>query len=350
MADSPLKIGLIVGREWSFPPAFIEEVNSRDAGVVAEYVKVGAPRMDEAVPYAVILDRISHEVPFYRSYLKHAVLEGTVVVNNPFLWSAGDRYFGASLARRLGVPTPKTVVLPHKEYAPGIVHDESLRNLVYPLDWQGVLDHVGLPCALRDAREGSGGDLAVCHSLEELLRHYNQSGRRTVIVQELIEWEQFVRCICVGQQEVLVMSYDPGERRYLPEREHIAPALEARVVENTRTLMRGLGYDMCSLEFAIRDGVPYAVDFMNAVPDVDINSLTAPHFEWVVRRMADLAIRLAREPRPQPAESAWSRVVPSASLTGRSDRDGAGDLAEELPSLARDMTGRPPPVAGRPSR
>jgi hypothetical protein len=341
MSDSPLKIGLIVGREWSFPPAFIEAVNARDEGVVAEYVKVGAPRMDEAVPYAVVLDRISHEVPFYRSYLKHAVLEGTTVVNNPFLWSAGDRYVGATLATRLGVSTPRTVVLPHKEYAPGIVHDESLRNLVYPLDWQGVVDYVGLPCVLKDARDGSGGNLAVCHSLEELLRQYNQSGRRTVIVQELIEWEHFVRCICVGQEEVLVMSYDPGERRYLPEREHIAPALEERVMADTLTLMRGLGYDMCSLEFAIRDGVPYAVDFMNAVPELDIHSLTAPHFEWVVRHMADMAIRMAREPHPQPTEPVWSHFTPRTLLNGQSDRDGAGDLAEELPSLARDLISRP---------
>lgn len=348
MADSPLKIGLIVGREWSFPPAFIDEVNARDAGVVAEYVKVGAPRMDEPVPYAAIIDRISHEVPFYRSYLKHAVLEGARVVNNPFLWSADDRYVGASLATRLGVPTPKTVVLPHKEYAPGIVHDESLRNLVYPLDWQGVVDYVGLPCVLKDAHDGAGRDVSVCHSLEELLRYYNLSGRRTMIVQELIEWEHFIRCICVGQEEVLAMSYDPVERRYLMERDHMAPALEERVVENTLTLMRGLGYDMCSLEFAIRDGIPYAVEFMNAVPDVDINSLTAPHFGWVVRQMADMAIRMARAPRPRPTEPAWSHSI-RAPLTGGSDRDGAGDLAEELPGLARDLTGRPSSAVGRPS-
>ena len=123
-----LKVGLLVGSEWSFPPAFIEQVNRRDEGVVAEYVMLGGTRMDEPSPYAVIIDRISHEVPYYRSYLKNAVLQGVTVINNPFMWTADDKYFEASLATKLGIASPKTVVLPNKEYVPGIVHPDSLRH------------------------------------------------------------------------------------------------------------------------------------------------------------------------------------------------------------------------------
>ena len=103
-----LKVGLIVGREWSFPPAFIEEVNRRNEGVTAEFVKLGGNRMDEPNAYAVIIDRISHEVPYYRTYLKHAAVQGATVVNNPFMWSADDKFFEATLAARLGVVSPKT--------------------------------------------------------------------------------------------------------------------------------------------------------------------------------------------------------------------------------------------------
>ncbi|MCA9977938.1 MAG: hypothetical protein KC413_19390, partial [Anaerolineales bacterium] len=88
-----LKVGLLVGREWSFPPAFIEEVNRRNVGVKAEYARLGGTRMDEPNPYAVIVDRISHEVPYYRSYLKNAVLQGVTVINNPFMWTADDKFF-----------------------------------------------------------------------------------------------------------------------------------------------------------------------------------------------------------------------------------------------------------------
>src|SRR5437588_6011699 len=159
-----LKVGLIVGREWSFPPAFIEEVNRRGAGVTAEFAKLGGTRMDEPCPYAVLIDRISHEVPYYRSYLKSAVLQGVTVVNNPFMWPADDKFFEATLAAKLRVCHPKTVALPNKDYVPGIVPNERLRNLVYPPDWQGIADYVRLPCILKAAHRGRWRGVFRCHT------------------------------------------------------------------------------------------------------------------------------------------------------------------------------------------
>jgi hypothetical protein len=300
------KVGLLVGREWSFPPAFIEEINRRDQGVVAEFVKLGGTRMDEDVPYAVIIDRISHEVPYYRSYLKHAVLTGTTVVNNPFMWTADDKFFGASLITKLGIASPKTVVLPNKEYVPGIKHDESLRNLVYPLPWQDIADYVGMPCVLKDAHGGGWKDVYICHSLEELISNYNDSGRLTMVVQEFIKWDHFVRCLCIGQEEILPIKYDPKERKYHVEHDHMGPALGKRVVGDARKIVQALGYDMNSIEFAVRDGVPYAIDFMNPAPDMDVNSLTPHYFNWVLNAMADMAIRLAKSPRRQTVPS-WEQ-------------------------------------------
>jgi hypothetical protein len=305
----PLKVGLIVGREWSFPPAFIAEVNRRDAGVVAEFAQLGGTRMDEPCPYAVLIDRISHEVPYYRTYLKYAMLQGASVINNPFMWTADDKFFEAALATRLGIASPKTLVLPNKDYVPGIVHAESLRNLVYPLDWDAILEYIGLPCILKDAHGGGWKEVYVCHTRDELLEHYNTSGLLTMIVQEFIQWDHFVRCICLGQEEVLPIKYDPGERKYIVDHEHLSPELGQRIVADSLTLVRALGYDMDSMEWAIRDGVPYAIDFMNPAPDMDINSLTPDYFAWVVQHMADLAIRLAKQPRPQPRELKWSALL-----------------------------------------
>jgi hypothetical protein len=292
-----LKVGLLTGREWSFPPAFIAEVAKRNAGVEVEYVKLGGTSMDEPVPYAVIFDRISHEVPYYRTYLKHAVLQGCTVVNNPFMWSADDKLFDASLATRLGVASPKTIVLPNREYVPGISHQESLKNLKYPLDWKAIADFIGMPCILKDAHGGGWKEVYVCKSLDELIHNYDSSGLLTMIVQEFIEWDQFIRCLSLGQRDVLPMKYDPKERRYLVEHEHLSPELGKRIVDDSLTLMRALGYDMCSLEFAVRDGIPYAIDFMNPAPDMDLNSLTPHYFDWAVKGMADLAIRLAKAPK-----------------------------------------------------
>lgn len=303
-----LKVGLLVGREWSFPPAFLEEVNRRGTGVVAEFVKLGGTRMDEPVPYAVIVDRISHEVPYYRSYLKNAVLQGVTVVNNPFMWTADDKFFEASLAVKLGIAHPRTIVLPNRDYVPGIVHEESLKNLHYPLDWQSHIDHVGLPCVLKDAHGGGWRNVSVCNTLTELLIAYNQSGLLTMVLQEFIKWDKYIRCLCLGREEVLPMPYDPHQRRYLPDPGYLDARLRDRIVNDSLKLCRSLGYDMNSVEWAVRDGVPYAIDFMNPAPDMDVNSLTPTYFHWAVEHMADLVIKLAQQPKPQRAEVRWGQL------------------------------------------
>ena len=301
MAIEP-RIGLLVGREWSFPPAFIERVAKKNAGVSADYIMLDATKMAQPVPYSVIIDRISHEVGFYRTFLKHATRMGTTVVNNPFMWSADDKFYDATLAVQHGIAHPKTMVLPNKGYIPGISHSESLRNLAYPLDWSGVARHIGFPCVLKDAHGGGWRDVYVCESMDELIHHYNNSGLLTMIVQEFIQWDQYVRCMCLGRDKVLPMPYDPRERRYIPEPGYLSAALEARCVKDSLTLCRALGYDMNTVEFAVRDGIPYAIDFMNPAPDMDIHSLTPSYFEWVVDNMADLAIRMAKAPRVAPVE------------------------------------------------
>lgn len=302
------RVGLVVGREWSWPPAFIEEVNKRDQGVVAEFAVMGGDHHDGPVPYDVLIDRISHEVPMYRSYLKKAVLEGRTVINNPFMWTADDKFFGAALAHKLGVASPKTVVLPNKAYVPGIIPGESLRNLRFPLDWNEIAEYVGMPCILKDAHGGGWKEVYVCHTVEELIRNYDDSGLLTMIVQEMVQWEQFVRCLCLGQEEVLVMQYDPRARKYIVDDDYLTPTMKDRVVRDCRTLCGALGYDMNSLEFTIRDGVPYAIDFMNCAPDMDIYSLTPTYFEWVVTHMANLAIKLAKNPRRTAVEAKWSAL------------------------------------------
>src|SRR5262249_16367402 len=241
----------------------------------------------------------------------------------------------------LGLASPKTLALPNKSYTPGIVPDESLRNLQYPLDWRAIVEFIGLPCILKDAHGGGWKEVYVCHSVEELIHHYDSSGLLTMVVQQFIRWDQFVRCLCIGQEEILPMKYHPRERASLVEHEHLSPELGARVVKDARSLVRALGYDMNSIEFAIRDGVPYAIDFMNPAPDMDINSLTPHYFEWVVRAMADMAIRLAKNPRPQVAELRWNAFLQSDRGPGGDGADGA-DGAESVNQLLTEMAEEKP--------
>src|SRR5215471_17760665 len=93
------KVGILVGREKTFPEALIKNLNERGNGEVsAEYIKLGGIRHDAPPPYDLVVDRISHEVPFYRATLKRLALEGTFIINNPFWWSADDKFFNYSLA------------------------------------------------------------------------------------------------------------------------------------------------------------------------------------------------------------------------------------------------------------
>ena len=316
-SGEPLRIGLFVGREWSWPPAFIEEVNRRDQGVIAEYVRIGGTLMNEPCPYRVIVDRISHEVPYYRSYLKNAALQGVKVINDPFMWTADDKFFGASLLDRMGLKSPRTVVLPNKDYVPGIVHTESLRNLDYPLDWDRIVDLVGgLPCVLKDAHGGGWKEVYVVHSRDELIWRYNSTGLLTMIVQEYVAWENYARCMCLGQSEIYVMKYDPVQRRYYDDHDFV-PALHERMVTDATAICTALGYDMNTVEFAIKDGVPYAIDFMNPAPDMDVNSLGRKHFDWMVTHMADLTIRLAHSKEATSDRYYWRKFLGRTTPSGR---------------------------------
>ena len=82
-----MKIGLLCGREYAFPPAFLDRVNEkgRRDGITAEFVKLTGTRMGEPPAYRVIVDRISHEVEYYRAFLKHAVLSGHLRHQQPVL-------------------------------------------------------------------------------------------------------------------------------------------------------------------------------------------------------------------------------------------------------------------------
>jgi hypothetical protein len=291
------RVGLLVGRESTLPPALIHEINRRQAGVVASYVKVGEVRAADRCRYDLIIDRISHGVPFYRAYLKNAVLGGTRVLNNPFLWAADDKFFNYSLGAALGLATPRTVLLPQKSYKEGIV-SESLRNLEYPLDWDRIIEYVGFPAYLKPIDGGGWRKVWQVNSREELLERYDASGTDCMVLQQLIEWERYVRVYCIARRDVLVIPYDPICRRYLSVRAYLDSGLESAIINQALKINRGLGYDVNTVEFAVSSGVPYAIDYMNPAPEIDWYSLGPCYFSWLVSRLGDFAVEIALNPQP----------------------------------------------------
>ena len=299
------KVGILVGREKTFPEALIKNLNERGNGLIqAEYLKLGGVRHDEPPRYDLVVDRISHEVPFYRATLKRMALEGTIIINNPFWWSADDKFFNYSLARKLGVAVPKTVLLPQKDYMEGIV-SESLRNLEFPLDWQGIVDYIGFPAFMKPFDGGGWKNVSKINSLEELIKEYDETGTLCMTLQAGIEFDQFVRCYCIGQEDVMIMPYDPRKpylsgEQYIYDPNYLPPALNARVVHDVRTLCAALGYDINTVEFAIKDNIPYAIDFMNPAPDAELQSVGAFYHGWVTEAVTNLIFKRLNERLPEP--------------------------------------------------
>jgi glutathione synthase/RimK-type ligase-like ATP-grasp enzyme len=291
------RVGLLVGRENTFPQPFLDLVNERGRaqGVEAEMAVLGGTGELDASQYAVIVDRISHEVPFYRAYLKSAVLLGTVVINDPFWWEADEKFFESTLARKLEVAVPRTVVLPNKSYIPDIDPERSLRNLQYPLDWEAIVRHTGLPAVLKPNTGGGWKEVHIVRSLEDLIRAYDTTGQKTMILQEYIDWEDYVRCICIGREHVLPIRYNPRvafSERYVIDRP-VAGRLRERAVGHAQRLCDALGYDMNTVEFAVKDDTLYAIDFLNPAPDFDNFSIKEENFRWVLERMTDLVLGYA---------------------------------------------------------
>jgi len=92
-------IGVLHGKERSFPEALVKKINEKNIkDISAAPVKIDKVIQGDPSGYAVIIDRISQDVPFYRAFLKNAAISGTAVINNPFWWSADEKFFNNALA------------------------------------------------------------------------------------------------------------------------------------------------------------------------------------------------------------------------------------------------------------
>jgi len=280
----------------------VERVNSLNAetkdgeAISAEFVQVGGVRLDKPSGYAVIVDRISHDIPFYRAFLKHAALYGAAIINNPFWWSADDKFFNYSLAAKLGVAVPPTVILPHKRYPEGTT-ERSMRNLEYPLNWDAIFEYVGFPAFLKPVDGGGWRDVHHVHNREEFFHAYDQSRDLCMTLQGAVKFDEYFRCYVIGQEKVHIMPYDPRRphhERYLQNPPEYDPKLLKRVEKDALSLCKALGYDINTVEFAVEDGIPYAIDFMNPAPDADLHSVGPANFEWIVSAVAELAIGKAK--------------------------------------------------------
>lgn len=305
------RIGVLYGMENTFPPALVDKINSMKVpDIVAEHLKVGGVKMAEPSGYKVIVDRISQDIDFYRAYLKNAALTGTTVINNPFWWTADDKFFNFSVMSKLGVAIPPTVLLPHHDHPPNTT-ERSVRNLIFPLNWEEIFQYVGFPAFLKPYDGGGWRDVYQVRNPQELWDAYAKSGTLCMTLQRGVNFTEYYRCYCIGREKVHIMQYDPRAphaERYVRDPAPISTAMRSRIEHDCRLICETLGYDINTIEFAVEDGVPYAIDFMNPAPDAEATSVGPDNFAWIVDAVAELCVKLAQEDRPA-TELRWSAFL-----------------------------------------
>ena len=309
------KIGILHGKERSFPEAIVERINSKAIpGIVAEPVTIDKVMQGEPTEYAVIIDRISQDVPFYRAYLKNAALCGTAVINNPFWWSADEKFFNNCLATKIGVPVPKTVILPSHEL-PTDTTSESFANLAYPLDWKGIFEYIGFPAYMKPHAGGGWKSVYQLNSLEEFFEKHAETEQLVMMLQEEIKFEEYYRCYCIGGKYVRIMSYEPRNPHHLRYVADFKPTEErlAQMEEIVLRICKFLGYDFNTVELAVRDGVPYAIDFCNPAPDAELTSVGEENFAWVVETAATFAIEKAQSHKEGEDNLTWGEYIKRSS-------------------------------------
>jgi glutathione synthase/RimK-type ligase-like ATP-grasp enzyme len=305
------KIGILFGRERSFPEAFIERVNQKNvSGIGAEAVHIDKVMQGESSGYAVIVDRISQDVPFYRAYLKNAALCGTAVINNPFWWSADEKFFNNCLATKIDVPVPKTVLVPSSSL-PTETTDQSFSNLAYPLDWESIFNYIGFPAYMKPHAGGGWKSVYKVNNIDDFFTKHGETGELVMMLQEEIIFEEYYRCYCIGGKDVRIMHYEPRNPH------HLRYAADFKADKKQEELMTDivlrlcnyLGYDFNTVELAVRDGVPYAIDFCNPAPDAEITSVGEENFEWVVETAANFAIKKAQDVKEGKDNLTWGEFV-----------------------------------------
>lgn len=306
------KIGILFGQEDTFPWAFIDRVNEKNIpGIVAEKVTVNMVKQSEPTEYAVIIDRISQDVPFYRAYLKNAAANGTAVINNPFWWSADEKFLNNTIAESVGVPVPKTVILP-SNHRPDDTDERSFRNMAMPLSWEKIFEYVGFPAFMKPHDGGGWKSVYKVNNPNELFASHSETGQLVMMLQEAIEFKEYFRCYYLGGDRVHIMQYDPDapfHERYVKNAPPVDPKILKMVDDYCKRLNHALGYDFNTVEFAVRDGVPYAIDFCNPAPDADIHSVGEENFEWIVENAANMAIDRAKKYKEGQMNLTWGTFV-----------------------------------------
>ncbi|MDQ7948326.1 MAG: hypothetical protein REI93_05765, partial [Pedobacter sp.] len=239
-------------------------------------------------------------------------------VSKAVKWVARTRFAttrNRPLAEQIGVPVPKTALIPSREHPDNTTAD-SFSNLHMPLDWDAIFDYTGFPAYMKPFDGGGWKDVYKLHDKEDFFNKHSGTEQLVMLLQEEIIFEEYFRCYCIGGKHVRIMQYEPRNPHHLRYAVDTAPSSEKllkTIEEYTLKLCTYLGYDFNTVEFAVRDGVPIAIDFCNPAPDADLKSVGQENFDWVVETTANYAIERAQAQELGKDNLTWGKYIQSAA-------------------------------------
>ncbi|MBK8977064.1 MAG: hypothetical protein IPM29_14205 [Planctomycetes bacterium] len=344
MTEVTRRIGLSLGADLCWPLVFEDLVRTLDLRIPVrvtdadgrereETVRFEVERitiepfdLQQPVRYDLVVDRLTHWYHTSREWIKKAViLDGTYVFNNPWSVQSMEKQTTYCAMMRLGMPIPRTVLIPPKEYQETADLRRTLESYARMFDLGQIGRNMGYPLFMKPYDGGGWVGVSKVDNEAELRDAYEESGRFVMHLQKGVHpYEEFVRCIGLGPQ-VRLVRYDPTaplHARYQPadrpfDREH-ARTLRAIAL----TINAFFGWDFNSAECLLKDGVWHPIDFANPCPDSQVTSLHE-HFPWLVKAKLRWALFCAATRRRFRQNLNWQ---PFWDVAARPDLDYAHKL------------------------
>lgn len=264
---------------------FINDVISRLSDIQVEFISTFGERVPMESTYRVVIDRLSFRYPFLRELMKSLSLGGAYVINNPFTSLSTNKLIEIQLGSRLGLPFPKTIILPDRSSE---VETESLVS--QPLLEQ-VVDEIGLPCILKPFDGYAWEDVYVVNSIDELREKYHSLySYRILLAQQMIEYTEYYRVFCINKRDVLIIKWIPkplSMGHYLHSDTDSLGDAKNTLTTLTIKLNTLLDLDMNVVEWCVdREGKWWIIDAFNEVPEVIPEAIPHDYYTWIVDKFA----------------------------------------------------------------
>lgn len=288
------RIGLSLGADLCWP-IFYEDILKQLDPVVrlggeeitfaVERVTIEPFDLAQPVNYDVLLDRLTPWYHTSREWIKKAIVQNDLyVLNNTFTLQSMEKHTSYAAMLRLGLPVPRTILLPPKEYSPQPDLEMTLNSYAQMFDLVALGEDIGYPAFLKPYDGGGWRGVSRVANADELMAAYDSSGTQIMHLQEAIEpFDLFVRVLAVGPQ-MNIIRYDPDSPlhdRYKVDFGFLTDEEVSLLHDMTMTVNSFFGWDFNSCEALRREGVFHPIDFANANPDSQVTSLHF-HIPWLV--------------------------------------------------------------------